>query len=123
MTNKYKLTTTTKQHWDITLYQIQALKDFWNIKKGALWWWIEKEDNLSQDWNALVSWDARVYWNALVYWNAKVSWAYNYTRWWFIWWDNSGKITDITDKMWSTYWSNQYVLWDYEITPIEGETS
>ena len=31
------------------------------------------------------------------------------------------KITDITDKTGSDYWKNQYVLGDYEITPIEEE--
>ena len=36
---------------------------------------------------------------------------------------DSGKITDITDKTGSTYWKNQYVLGDYEITPIEDEKS
>jgi len=43
----------------------------------------------------------------------------NYTKWIFIWWDDSWKITDITDKTWSDYRKNQYVLWDYEITPQE----
>ena len=45
----------------------------------------------------------------------------SYTKGWFIGGDDSGKITDITDKTGSTYWKNQYVLGDYEITPIEEE--
>ena len=43
----------------------------------------------------------------------------SFTKGWFIGGDDSGKITDITDKTGSTYWKNQYVLGDYEITPIE----
>jgi hypothetical protein len=35
--------------------------------------------------------------------------------------DDSRKITDITDKTGSTYWNTQYVLGDYEITPIENK--
>lgn len=73
MNNKYKLTTNEKTIWDMKLYQIEALKDFWIIKKGDLWWWIEKEDNLSHNWDATVSWNATVYWNARAY------WAYKYT--------------------------------------------
>jgi hypothetical protein len=45
----------------------------------------------------------------------------NFTKGWFIGGDDTGKITDITDKTGSTYWENQYVLGDYEITPIEDE--
>ena len=160
---KYKLTNNTKKILDTTFYQIEALKDFWYVKKWDLGWWLEKEENLSQDWNAWVFWDARVYWNAEVYWNAwvywnaevywnawvywdarvfwdaevywnarvywdaevywnaRVFWKYNYIKWWFIWWDDTGKITNITNKMWTDYWKAQYVLWDYEITPQEEE--
>lgn len=45
----------------------------------------------------------------------------SFTKGWFIGGDDSGKITDITDKTGSTYWKNQYVLGDYEITPIEDK--
>jgi len=78
---KFKLTTTTKEHCWITLYQIQALKDFWNISKWELWWWIEKESNLSQDWEARVHWNAEVFWNAQVYWNARISWEIKLQSW------------------------------------------
>ena len=63
---KYKLTTNTKKFNGVTLYQIQALKDFRNVKKDDLGGWIEKEENLSQNgdcWvngNAIVSGNARV---------------------------------------------------------------
>jgi len=179
---KYKLTKNTKKHWSITLYQIEATKDFGRVGKWSLWWWIEKESNLSQDWNAWVSWNAWVYWDASVSWNACVSWSasvswsamvslnawvywnarvslnacvhwrarvswnawvywdasvswnacvswdarvcgnYNYTKWKFIWWDDSCKIFRIEHKMWSDdWWKAQYVLWDFEITPKEEE--
>jgi len=58
---KYKLTSIKKEVYGITLFQIQALKDFGNVKKGELGGWIEKEDNLSQNGNAWVSGNARVY--------------------------------------------------------------
>ena len=73
MNKKYKLTKNTKKLFDGTiLYQIQALKDFSNVKKGDLGGWIEKEDNLSQGGNAWVYGDARVYGNARVYGDARV---------------------------------------------------
>lgn len=43
----------------------------------------------------------------------------SFTKGWFIGGDDSGKITDITDKTGLTYWKNQYVLGDYEINPID----
>jgi hypothetical protein len=45
----------------------------------------------------------------------------SFVKGWFIGGDDSGKITDITEKTGSTFWKNQYVLGDYEITPIEDE--
>ena len=63
---KYKLTETTKEVNSITLYQIQALKDFGDVKKGDLGGWIEKEDNLSQEGQCWISGDARVFGNAVV---------------------------------------------------------
>ena len=75
---KFKLTKNSKVVHGITLYQIQALKNLSNVKKGDLGGWIEKEENLSQDNNAQVygdAWvfeDAQVYGDARVYRNAKV---------------------------------------------------
>ena len=81
---KYKLTENTKEVYGITFYQIQALKDFGDVKKSDLGGWIEKEDNLSQKGNcwvydnarvyddAIVSGDAHVYGNAVVFLNAWV---------------------------------------------------
>jgi len=75
---KYKLTKNTKQIGETTLYQIQALKDFNDVKKGDLGGWIEKESNLSQYencWvyeNACVFEEARVFEEACVYGEARV---------------------------------------------------
>jgi len=64
---KYKLTDQTKIFDGHTLYRIQALSDFGDVKKGELGGWIETEDNLSQ-------WDrAWVRDNAYVYGNARIS--------------------------------------------------
>ena len=103
MNKKYKLTKNTKEWFGITLFQIEATVSFGIVSKGELGGYIEKEENLSQDDNAWVF--------------AKAS----FTKGWFIGGDDTGKITDITDKTGSTYWKNQYVLGDYEITPIEEE--
>ena len=76
---KYKLLTDeTKVHNGVTLYRIQSLSNFANVKSGDKGGWIEKESNLSQDgtaWiygNAKVSGDAEVYESAHVRGNAWV---------------------------------------------------
>ena len=142
---KYSLTKNKKVWCGKTLFQIKAEVNFGNVSKGDLGGYIEKESNLSQDgnaWvsgNAQVSGDARVSGDAWVSGNARVSgnawvsgdawvsgnaWVSlkaSFTKGWFIGGDDSGKITDITEKTGSAYWKNQYVLGDYEITPIEDE--
>lgn len=77
---KYRLTNRTKWHHSgRTLYQIQALKSFGDVKAGDFGGWVESYDNLSQFnncWiykNAKVFGDARVYDNAVVKGNATVS--------------------------------------------------
>ena len=55
-----------------TLFQIQALKDFGNIKAGDLGGYIEKESNLSQEGDCWIYGNAIVYDNARVFDNAKV---------------------------------------------------
>ena len=84
MEKKYKLTKENISYCDKTLYRIEALKDFANVKKGDKGGYVEKEDNLSQEGNcwisdnakvfdsALVSGDAEVFGYAIVYGNAKV---------------------------------------------------
>jgi hypothetical protein len=69
---KYKLTKNKKTIKEITLYQIEALKDFSNIKKGDLGGWIEKESNLSQQGDCWVYGRARVYGDAWVSGNVMV---------------------------------------------------
>ena len=70
---KYKITQKQKTVNGVTLYQIQALKDFGNVGKGELGGWIEKEQNLSQSGDAWVYGDAKVCGNAKVYGDA---WVY-----------------------------------------------
>ena len=70
---KYKLTTNTKKFNGVTLYQIQALKDFRNVKKDDLGGWIEKEENLSQNGDCWVNGNAIVNGNARVNGYAQVS--------------------------------------------------
>lgn len=55
-----------------TLYRIQALRDFGEVKEGELGGYIEAEKNLSQCCDAWVSGDARVYGNAWVSDDARV---------------------------------------------------
>lgn len=84
MEKKYKLTDETINLNGATLYRIEALKDFGEIKKGDKGGFIESENNLAHEGNAWVSDNARVYGdanvcddssvfgNALVYDNARV---------------------------------------------------
>ena len=78
MENKYKLTEESIKFRLRTLYRIEALKDFGDVKKGDKGGFIEDEYNLSHDgdsWvcdNAMVCGDARVCDNAWVYCYARV---------------------------------------------------
>lgn len=72
MSKKYKLTGETINLNGATLYRIEALKDFGEIKKGDKGGFIESEDNLSHEGNAWVYDDAWVYGSASVYGNARV---------------------------------------------------
>ena len=79
MEKKYKLTEETINVDGRTLYRIEALRDFGNVKKGDKGGFIENENNLTQYgkcWvydNAEVSGYAIVHDNATVSGNAKVS--------------------------------------------------
>ena len=73
MSKKYKLTDETINLNGATLYRIEALKDFGEIKKGDKGGFIESEDNLSHEGNAWVYDNACVYDNARVYHNVSVS--------------------------------------------------
>ena len=71
-TKKYKLTEGTIIVNDKSLYRIEALKDFGNVKKGDKGGFVEDEENLSQSDDCWVCGDAMVYDNARVFGNAKV---------------------------------------------------
>ena len=66
MEKKYKLTDETIEVEGKTLYRIEALKDFCEIKKGDKGGFIESENNLAHEGNAWVYDDACVYDNAFV---------------------------------------------------------
>ena len=66
MEKKYKLTDETIEVEGKTLYRIESLKDFCEIKKGDKGGFIESDDNLSQEGNSWVYDDACVYDNAFV---------------------------------------------------------
>lgn len=78
MDKKYRLTDETIQHHGITLYRIEALHDFGDIKKGDKGGFVEREDNLSHYgtcWiynNAKVFGKARVSENACIYYRAEI---------------------------------------------------
>ncbi len=69
---KFKLTTETKLWLGRTLYRIEALVDFANVKTGDKGGFVETEANVSQDGDAWVYDNAQVYDNARVYGNAQV---------------------------------------------------
>ena len=71
-TAKYKLTEETINVNGITLYRIEALKDFSDVKKGDKGGFLEKEYNLSQEDNCWVYGNAKVYDDAVVCDNAEV---------------------------------------------------
>ena len=71
-TKKYRLTGNHINIGSRILYQIEALKDFGDVKAGDLGGYIESEENLSQYDNAWVYNDAQVFGNARVYGNAYV---------------------------------------------------
>ena len=72
MERKYKLTDETKRLWDITLYRIEALQDFGNVKAGDKGGWIESEENLSQEDTCWVYGNAEVFDSARVIGSAQV---------------------------------------------------
>ena len=60
---KFCLTKETKVFAGITLYRIQAKKDFSNVKKGDFGGWVEREENLDQSGNAWIFDEAQIYGN------------------------------------------------------------
>lgn len=72
MEKKYQLTDETIEVGFRKLHRIIAVRDFGDVKKGALGGFIESESNLSHDGNAWVYCSARVYGKAWVYGEAEV---------------------------------------------------
>ncbi|WP_375668655.1 hypothetical protein [Bartonella sp. AP36NXGY] len=72
MQKKFALTNETRVFGNHTLYRIKALKDFSDVRAGALGGFIEKEDNLSHEGNCWVYDEALVFKNGHVYENARV---------------------------------------------------
>ena len=72
MEKKYELTEDSKKFYGITLHRIRALRDFGGIKAGECGGWVEKEENLSHEYNSWVYGNARVYGDARVCGDARV---------------------------------------------------
>lgn len=72
MEKKYKLTDETIEINGKTLYRIEALKDFSNVKKGDKGGFIEKEENLSHLGSAWVYDNAKVFDDAEIFGDAVV---------------------------------------------------
>ena len=72
MAKKYKLTKESINYCGRTLYRIEALKDFANVKKGDKGGYVQSEDNLSQEGNCWISNNAKVFDDVKVYDNALV---------------------------------------------------
>ena len=88
---KYRLTDETIEVDGVTLYRIEALKTFGDVKSGDKGGYIQQEKNLSQErycWvfdNAMVYDNAEVYDNAMVFGDAMVSKLEDYIvfkNWW-----------------------------------------
>lgn len=73
MEKKYKLLTEDTINIDgRTLYRIEALRDFGDVKKGDKGGYLEKEDNLSHEGQCWVYHEARVLEKAMVFGKARV---------------------------------------------------
>ena len=72
MDKKYKLTEETISVNGRTLYRIEAIKDFGDVKKGDKGGYVENEENLSQSGDCWAYDDAKVYDNSMVFGNAEV---------------------------------------------------
>ena len=73
MEKKYKLTEESINYFGRTLYRIEALKDFGDVKKGDKGGYVESENNLSQKGNCWIYNNAKVYGDAKVWGKVKVS--------------------------------------------------
>lgn len=69
---KYRLTDETIDFCDVTLYRIEALRDFGLIKAGDKGGFVQSYHNLSQEGNCWIHDEAKVFGRAKVYGNAFV---------------------------------------------------
>lgn len=69
---KYQLTDETQNYYGKTLYRIQALKDFGDVKAGDKGGWVESERNLSQEGNCWIYDESVAFGNSHVIGNAKI---------------------------------------------------
>ena len=72
MEKKYRLTDETIKFGGGELHRIEALRDFWRVKKGDKGGFVQSEKNLSHDGDCLIFGDAMIYGSAKVYDNSKV---------------------------------------------------
>ena len=73
MEKKYKLTDETIEFGGVELHRIEALRDFWRVKKGDKGGFVQSEKNLSHDGDCWIFNNAKVYSNAKVSGSATVS--------------------------------------------------
>lgn len=73
MQQKYKLTDETIELCGVTLYRIEALRDFGNVKAGDKGGFVQSELNLSQKKNCWIYSNAKVCGKAVICGDAKVS--------------------------------------------------
>jgi hypothetical protein len=69
---KYKLTDETIEYDGVTLYRIEALRDFGDVNAGDKGGFVQSELNLSQEGNCWIYSKAMVYDEAMIFGNAKV---------------------------------------------------
>ena len=69
---KYQLTDETRNYYGKTLYRIQAIKDFGDVKAGDKGGWVESERNLSQQGNCWIYDDSIAFGHPHVRENAKI---------------------------------------------------
>ena len=85
MKKKYKLTDESISFNGQTLYRIEAIMDFSDVKKGQKGGFIESEYNLSHEGDSWVYDDAKVFGNAEVFGNANICADEDYIvfkNWW-----------------------------------------
>ena len=98
---KFILTDETIEMFGVTLHRIKAVRSFGNVKEGDLGGFVEKEENISENFEAWVWGNAKVWGNAEVCGDAEVWGNADYIvfkNWW-----SSGRYFTWTrsNNMWS----------------------